>query len=326
MRTRSFRKVVLVTGLFCIALLALAPSALADFQGPYECQNWSMTILNGPLDLAINPDAGPSPFLEFSYSAPLPYNYDYRKAALSAVASRTGTVSFDWEYNFFHSWFSVYADLWVYADGPSGRTEQHLVDFYQWGYTGPKTFTGSVSIDLTEGYEFGLIVGGSNFDRAQILEGTVTLTNFFFPVLIDIKPGSCPSSINLKNKGVTPVAIVGTENFDPVAEVDVATVELAGVSPVSWDIVDSTEPYKSIDSEPCYNCFDADDPKNFNCDLDGDGLNDAYCGDGFDDLILYFETPELSDFIEDDGCIPLTLEGAMIDGTPFEGTDIARIK
>jgi hypothetical protein len=33
-------------------------------------------------------------------------------------------------------------------------------------------------------------------------------------VYVDIKPGSCPNPINLKGKGVLPVAICGTEDFD----------------------------------------------------------------------------------------------------------------
>ncbi len=43
------------------------------------------------------------------------------------------------------------------------------------------------------------------------------------PVEIDIKPGSDPNSINPKSKGVIPVAILGTVDFE-VADVDVSTV------------------------------------------------------------------------------------------------------
>ena len=40
------------------------------------------------------------------------------------------------------------------------------------------------------------------------------------PVIVDIKPGSVPNSVNLKSKGVLPVAILGTEDFD-VNDVDI---------------------------------------------------------------------------------------------------------
>jgi len=47
------------------------------------------------------------------------------------------------------------------------------------------------------------------------------------PVTIDIKPGSDPNSINLGSKGVVPVAILGSADFD-AATVDPSTIMLAG--------------------------------------------------------------------------------------------------
>ena len=56
-------------------------------------------------------------------------------------------------------------------------------------------------------------------------------------VEIDIQPGSFPNSINLRNKGVVPVAILGTSDFN-VDDVDVSTVEFAGASPVRFSFED----------------------------------------------------------------------------------------
>ena len=56
-------------------------------------------------------------------------------------------------------------------------------------------------------------------------------------VPIDIKPGSDPNSINLKSKGVVPVAVLTTEEFD-ASSVDPATVTFAGASPVRWVMED----------------------------------------------------------------------------------------
>ena len=58
---------------------------------------------------------------------------------------------------------------------------------------------------------------------------------------IDIKPQSCPNPLNVKKKGVLPVAILGTADFD-VNEVDPATVELEGVAPLRWDWEDVATP------------------------------------------------------------------------------------
>jgi len=54
---------------------------------------------------------------------------------------------------------------------------------------------------------------------------------------IDIKPGSYPNSINLGSKGVVPVAVLTTEDFD-ASSVDPSTVEFAGASPLRWTMED----------------------------------------------------------------------------------------
>ncbi len=56
-------------------------------------------------------------------------------------------------------------------------------------------------------------------------------------VTIDIKPGSYPNSINLKSKGVVPVAVLKTDVFD-AAKVNPATVEFAGAAPLRWTLED----------------------------------------------------------------------------------------
>ncbi len=54
---------------------------------------------------------------------------------------------------------------------------------------------------------------------------------------IDIKPGSYPNSINLGSKGMVPVAVLTTDDFD-ASTVDPVTVEFAGAQPVRWTMED----------------------------------------------------------------------------------------
>lgn len=67
--------------------------------------------------------------------------------------------------------------------------------------------------------------------------------NTLILVSIDIKPGSCPNSINLKSNGVVPVAVettddwTGFDDFDATT-VDPASVVFAGAMPVHWAIED----------------------------------------------------------------------------------------
>lgn len=115
-------------------------------------------------------------------------------------------------------------------------------------------------------------------------------------VFVDIKPQSCPNPVNLKSKGVLPVAVLGTEDFD-VTQIDPASVKLsredvAGVSPLRWAYEDVATPFEG---ELC------------DCHTEGP--------DGYMDLTLKFSTPELVEVLEladvAGETIPLTLTGNL---------------
>ena len=125
-------------------------------------------------------------------------------------------------------------------------------------------------------------------------------------VAVDIKPGSCPNPLNVKSKGLLPVAILGAEGFD-VTDINVSTVELVGVSPVGSGVEDVSRPVA-----------DKQDP----CDCTSEGA------DGHDDLTLKFKTKDIVKAlgkVEDGQEIELTLTGALTDGTEFEASDCVRI-
>ena len=108
-------------------------------------------------------------------------------------------------------------------------------------------------------------------------------------VYFDVKPGSCPNPINPGKKGVTPVAILGTEEFD-VTTIDPETVQLTlegmdvGVAPLRSDYEDVATPFDPVDDACCHD------------------LN----GDGFMDMTLKFDTPTLVE------TLGLTYSGEMI--------------
>jgi len=158
----------------------------------------------------------------------------------------------------------------------------------------------------------------------------ICLTTIEVPV--DIKPTSCPNPINTKSNGVTPVAILGTLDFD-VTQIDPTTVTLAGASPLRWDWEDVATPTGKED-----------------CDLDCI----TFGPDGYPDLTLKFNTQELLDNIGtvesfevdeealesgvdnqvttingeilfDGACLVIQLEGLLLDGTPIIGEDVVRI-
>jgi len=122
-------------------------------------------------------------------------------------------------------------------------------------------------------------------------------------VPIDIKPTSCPNPINVKSKGVLPVAILGTADFN-VAEIDPETVFLEGVSPLRWALKDVATPKDET----------------MECNTLGP--------DGVLDLTLKFDVQEIItalDDVEDGQELTLTLTGNLVDGTPIAGEDVVRI-
>jgi hypothetical protein len=124
---------------------------------------------------------------------------------------------------------------------------------------------------------------------------------------IDIKPNSCPNSINVKSGGVLPVAILGTDTFD-VANVDPETVLLEGIAPLRWSYEDVATPF----GDELVDCS--------SCTVEGP--------DGFVDLTLKFDKQELIAAlgeVEDGECLIVTLTGELIDVTTLSGSNIVRI-
>ena len=143
-------------------------------------------------------------------------------------------------------------------------------------------------------------------------------------VSLDIKPGSCPNPLNIRSRGVLPVAILGTEELD-VTTIDPSTILLTRegvegmvpVAPVRYGYEDVGTP---SEGEPCDCDYSEGDEPN------GDDLN----GDGITDLTLKFRVPELVDGlaltdIASRETIPLTIMGETEDGTPLMGDDCVKI-
>jgi hypothetical protein len=122
---------------------------------------------------------------------------------------------------------------------------------------------------------------------------------------IDIKPGSCPNPLNLRSRGVLPVAILGSAEFD-VSDIDAASVRLAGVGAIRSNPEDVTGPV--VNGNDCA-CTTAEP-------------------DGIVDLTLKFRTPEIvvallnhvGELTKGEQ-LALTLTGTLIDGTPIEASD-----
>jgi hypothetical protein len=119
-------------------------------------------------------------------------------------------------------------------------------------------------------------------------------------VSFDIHPQSCPNPLNVRSRGVLPVAILGTDDFN-VGDIDRSTLRLEGMAPKMMAFGDVATPFEG---EPC-DCHEL-------------GL------DGYMDLTIKFRRPEIVAAIGPVGnrdFVPLTITGALHDGTPIEGVD-----
>jgi hypothetical protein len=153
---------------------------------------------------------------------------------------------------------------------------------YVAGTTGSADFpTTPGAFDRSFNGPFASLTGFDIFvTKLELVAATLTLN-------IDIKPGSTTNPINLRSKGVIPVAILSTDSFDAT------TVDPASV------------------------CFgDADDASQRDCtEAHAKGHLDDVNGDGRLDLLLHFETQQT-------GIDPGDTT-ACLNGKTFTGTDVA---
>lgn len=115
-------------------------------------------------------------------------------------------------------------------------------------------------------------------------------------VTIDIKPGSYPNCFNINGKGVIPVAILGSADFD-VTQIDVSSLEFAGLE---VRIKGNETPQCSYE------------------DVSGDFTSPEGAPDGYQDMVCQFvDNPDT--WLPNVGTATLT--GNLSDGTPIIGTD-----
>jgi len=151
--------------------------------------------------------------------------------------------------------------------------------------------------------EFGDFVLSLSIEPAGNIDplGIVDSLNFCTPetveVNVDLKPQSCPNPINVNSKGLVPVAILGTETLD-VNDIDISSLP---DRTIKHTIEDVAAPFVGLK-------FDQ-----FDCNELGP--------DGFDDLIFKIPTDMLN-CLPDGVLASLTINGLLLDGTPFEGFDL----
>jgi len=112
---------------------------------------------------------------------------------------------------------------------------------------------------------------------------------------IDIKPGSDPNAVNIKNRGLIPVALLGSAIFE-VENVDVSSVQFGSMCPHMHDEVRVAHPL-------------------------GYAFEDVN-SDGYVDLLFQFDTQSVG---LQPGDTEAHLHGALTDGSHFCGHDTVKV-
>ena len=190
---------------------------------------------------------------------------------------------------------SVSFELAQYAFGPF-TTTSNVVEGVVLNSSFELNITGKVEINENEFVDF----------HYRYQTSTQTLAPVPSTISIDIKPQSCPNPLNVKSKGVLPVAILGTADLY-VTDIDITSLRLNGVAPVRSAFEDVTTP---TGTDPC-DCLELS-------------------GDGSEDLTLKFDTQAivaaLGD-VQNGEEILLMLTGMLQDGTTeIQGSDCVVIK
>jgi hypothetical protein len=174
----------------------------------------------------------------------------------------------------------------------------------------PETWTQyALSIPVTENLvgqilQFGFMNTATYYEPSGIFYDNV----IFGPpvpevesVSIDINPGDCPNTLSRKPTANIEVALAYELGGVDLTQVEITSLRLEGVAPVSSEWEDETEPYTG---DLCA-CFPEIGP------------------DGDDDLVVEFPAQAVVEAvgIKAPGDYVLTLTGTLTDGTLIEGQD-----
>lgn len=148
--------------------------------------------------------------------------------------------------------------------------------------------------------EFEDLDPGVSFDNIEICVLPLTVN-------VNVHPNSDPNPLNLSSGGSTPVAIFGSAEFD-VTEIIISTLTFAdsGVKTVG-------KAFRELCSISDIGSYD---------EAFFDNLGDP---DGYDDIVCHFLTAEIVG-VPDGTDLPIKVQGDLIGGGKFEGTDLVKVK
>ena len=189
------------------------------------------------------------------------------------------------------------------------------------GFGEGETFLGSTSV-TTNGFGNVAFTGLFPVPLGQVITATATdyYDNTFefsscdvevetVEVAVDIHPTGCPNPLKVNDRGVLPVAVLGSFEFD-VAQIDPTSVRLQGVAALRSSLEDVATPFEPFrGKEDILDCTELGP-------------------DGFEDLSMKFDRLQLVEVIgavNDGDAVVLQLTGSLNDGSGILGEDVVVI-
>lgn len=100
------------------------------------------------------------------------------------TASKSDSITFDWNYNWFHSWYEAKGSARAFVDSSSGRTYYNLGGINSGGYL---HLSGNTTLNVNAGHTYGIELYGYNYDGTKRFEGNFTMKQIIPPPDITYK-------------------------------------------------------------------------------------------------------------------------------------------
>lgn len=161
-----------------------APTANTGFANGYELANWMTSGIRGGDTGMLITEGTDGEEADFSYAVNLGNpgpGVDDRNAVFGVVAVKSGDVTVEWTYTGFHAFFEAYASLQFFADQGGDTPPEVATEVDAVKTSGNFSFSGSTTLSVVEGENFGFFIGGSNFDSNSRLQGKLHVTKITSP-------------------------------------------------------------------------------------------------------------------------------------------------
>jgi hypothetical protein len=213
-----------------------------------------------------------------------------------------------------------YCNILITDENPNqgGRTQQEAIDAMNavggifFGILPSGLFAEAQPLaDATGGQLFNL--ASFRQDAQPVIEAMLAAcVEAAQPVVLDVKPGSCPNPFKVGQRGVTPVAILGSDTFD-VSTIKPETVALEGCPALRWSYEDVATPFDGEFGDP----------------LDENACTTAGA-DGYFDLTLKFDSQCVTNALGGETGVQLwTATGTYVNDqgqdVEFEAEDVVRV-